>query len=244
MKIQCHQCNQRIEADDQWAGQLASCPTCHAEITIPNCAVPPLISARAATSKSSAALKWVAVASGRVLKWVAVASGGVICILIFVIGLMSGGGSAGTAPSGATEITSRQQAKMRAAIERVLEQDKGTSAGSTTVAQIVARIRAIDTSECPNDFRAAYLAHIHAWESMGEVEGRARAFKADREGAGDLVEGFIRGFLGDPWGKANEIQNVQSQLQIDYQSARQQVKQTFNRVEEMAVAYGASLPKK
>ena len=72
---------------------------------------------------------------------------------------------------------------------------------------------------------------------------KAAAFKADRDGAGDFVEGFIRGFLGDPLGKAYEIRDAQNQLQRDYQWPSQQVKQTFNQVEELAVKYGARLPK-
>jgi hypothetical protein len=79
---------------------------------------------------------------------------------------------------------------------------------------------------------------------MAQVEREATAFKSDREGSGDFVEGFVRGFLGDPMGKANEIRDAQNQLQREYQAASQEVKQTFNQVEELAVRYGARLPKK
>jgi hypothetical protein len=130
------------------------------------------------------------------------------------------------------------------AIESVLQQDSTTSSGATSVGEVLSHMRAIDTSGCPTDFQAAYLAHIHAWEKMGQVEIEAAAFKSDREGAGDFVEGFIRGFLGDPMGKANEIHEAQNQLQKEYQEAGQEIKQTFNQVQEMAVKYGAKLPKK
>jgi len=239
MKIQCPQCTQHIEADDQWAGQNISCPTCKAEFRLPGPIAPPPLAALPPiytpqhpprNSNKHAAFIW----------------GGIIAVLLLAVlnAFMPEKGSTGTVSSEGAVVPSHQQAKMRAAIERVLQQDRGTNTGASSVGEIVPRMRAIETSECPNDFRAAYLAHIHAWESMGQVEQQARAFKADREGAGDVVEGFIRGFLGDPMGKANEIQDAQNQLQRAYQSASQQVKQTFNQVEEMAVAYGASLPQR
>ena len=143
-----------------------------------------------------------------------------------------------TAPDGARIVVNV------GAIESVLKQDRTTGTGSRSVLEVVNRMRAINTSECPNDFAAAYVSHIHAWEAMVEVERQAIAFKADREGAGDFVEGFIRGFCGDPLGKANEFRDAKTQLQSNYQAAREQVKQTFNHVEEVAVGYGAQLPKR
>jgi hypothetical protein len=129
-------------------------------------------------------------------------------------------------------------------IVSVLEQDATTNAGAQTVAEVVARMRVIELTGCPNDFRAVYLAHIHAWESMADVEREAIAFKAESEAGAVIVESFIRGFLGDPFGKANEITAAQNQLQRNYQAASKQVRESFRRVEEIAVAHGANLPKK
>ena len=98
-----------------------------------------------------------------------------------------------------------------AAIERVLQADKGTSQ-ATSVAEVVSRMRAIDMTDCPNDFKAAYLAHIHAWESMAIVERKAIALKNESESTGAMVEAFIRGVLLDPFGKANEIKAVAAYL--------------------------------
>ena len=97
-------------------------------------------------------------------------------------------------------------------------------------------------SGCPNDFKAAYLAHIHAWETLIDLEQRVNNFKKERNGPGDFIEGFIRGYSGDPFGKMNEIRSAGSKLDSELQSANQQIKQTYNKVEEIAVSYGANLP--
>ena len=57
-------------------------------------------------------------------------------------------------------------------------------------------MRDIDTSGCPADFREAYLAHIHAWESMVEVEKNASALKTEANSDSTFVEALIRGMLG------------------------------------------------
>ena len=129
-------------------------------------------------------------------------------------------------------------------IEHVLQRDTTTTKGVKTVADIVVRMKTIDLSGCPNDFRAAYTTHIHAWELMAEVEKEAIAYKANFESAGAFVEAFIRGAMMDPFGKAKESYAAKKELKANYQKASTQVRNTFHRVEEIAVSYGASLPKK
>ena len=127
-------------------------------------------------------------------------------------------------------------------IERVLKEDSACSKGAQTTGEVVARMRRIDTSGCPKDFRTAYLSHIHAWELMADIEQQAVTLKAESESVATFVESFIRGFLGDPLGKANEIGEVQGQLARDCRSASMQVRLTYQRVEEIAVSHGATLP--
>lgn len=129
----------------------------------------------------------------------------------------------------------------RQSIERVLKADKQTENGATSVAAVVSRMRSIDFSGCPNDFKAAYLAHIHAWESLAEVETAVQSFKSNNDTGAVMAESFIRGLLGDPFGKSNEIMEAQNQLERAAQNAGQQIKSTFNRIEEIAVLHGATL---
>ncbi len=136
-----------------------------------------------------------------------------------------------------------EKERIKTNIESVLQEDAKAPVGADTVVEIVHRMRDIDISGCPEDFRVAYVAHIHAWEAMREVERNAIAFKKESNADGVLVETFVRGMLGDPLGKVNELAAAQTQLQRDYQSARSEIKETFNRVEELTARYGANLPK-
>jgi len=139
--------------------------------------------------------------------------------------------------------TPKQQVSDATRIESVLQQDATTSGGAQSAADVVARMRAIDLTGCPNDFKSAYVAHIHAWELMADVQRDAVAHRADSESGSAMVEALIRGFMGDPFGKANEIVTAENQLQRSYQTALQQIRATFHRVEELAVTHGANLPK-
>jgi len=165
-------------------------------------------------------------------------------IVVFTLAglLLLGGVGAGIWFGFLSDSDGQPDSKVKAAIEQVLRQDAVSNDGTTSVADVVERMRAIDTSACPNDFRAAYLAHVHAWEKLAGVERDAIALKADSESAGAMVEAFIRGFLGDPLGPINEDIDARNQLQARYQEASREVQATFHRVEEIAVSYGASLP--
>jgi hypothetical protein len=142
------------------------------------------------------------------------------------------------------EIAERQERERnKTNIETVLAEDAKTNVGAQSVAEVVERMRDIDTSACPGDFRSAYLTHIHAWQDLADVERNVIAFKKEANSDGVVVEAFIRGFLGDPLGKVNEIEAAQTQLQRDYKEARSSIRQTFNHVEDVALSYGATVPK-
>lgn len=132
--------------------------------------------------------------------------------------------------------------KRRNAIQRVLDQNARVTDNATSVAQIVSRMRAIDCSNCPSDFRQAYVTHIHAWEMLASVETQAKQYGTNYFSGEAMIESFIRGAMGDPFGKAQEAIAAKNQLQQSYQYATNQIKLTLNRVEEIAVGYGASLP--
>lgn len=129
-------------------------------------------------------------------------------------------------------------------IESVLRQDARANTGAQSVAEVVGRMRFIDLSGCPTEFKSAYLAHIHAWESMAVVEQQLTELAAHAGSADAMVESLLRGFLGDPFGKANETIAAGNRLQQEYQTARKQVRSTFQRVEQIAVAHGANVARK
>ena len=132
--------------------------------------------------------------------------------------------------------------KNRLVIQKVLDQDAKVTDNATSVAQIVLRMRAIEYSECPADFREAYVQHIHAWELLEQVEVQAKQYDAEYNSGGALFESFIRGAMGDPFGKTHEAITATKQLRQNYQQAAFEIKSTLNRVEEIAVRYGATLP--
>jgi len=136
------------------------------------------------------------------------------------------------------------QSDDKEAIEQVLKSDSRSTVNTTSVAAVVSRMRRIDLSKCPNDFKAVYLEHIHAWEQLADVERDATTFDAEFNSGGALLEAFIRGFMGDPFGKANEGNAEQRRIRARYQKAMTEVRETFQRVEVSAARYGASRPKK
>ena len=133
--------------------------------------------------------------------------------------------------------------KNRIAIQNVLDQDAKVTINATNVAQVVSRMRAIDFSACPGDFREAYVAHIQVWEMLAQVEAQAKQYDANFNSSDAMFEAFIRGAMGDPYGKANESIIASNHIQQNYQQAIFQINSTYNRVEQIAVKYGASAQK-
>lgn len=126
-------------------------------------------------------------------------------------------------------------------IERVLREDVAANAGATSVGQVASRMRAINTTGCPRDFAAAYLTHVHAWETMAEVEREIIAFHAHSQSGEVMAEAFIRGFLGDPFGKVSELAALHGDIGRRAHGAQQQIRVTFQDVERVAVNHGARL---
>jgi hypothetical protein len=128
------------------------------------------------------------------------------------------------------------------AIESVLQADKGTSANAKSIGEIVTRMRAIDGSKCPKEFQSAYLTHIHAWERGAQWERRAAEFHKNSSEPSQFVESFVRGFLGDPLGKMNEVNAARTEFEREAQAIQKEIQQTFQDVEKVALKYGAKLP--
>lgn len=129
------------------------------------------------------------------------------------------------------------------AIHSVLEADGTTVFGVSSTAEIAQRMRAIDLSKCPNDFAAAYVAHIHAWERRAELENARYAYLSQLETSGAVIDSLIRG-LGDPFGPAKDYIAARDKFTADFNDVQKEIMQTFQRVEEIAAANGITLPPK
>jgi len=119
-------------------------------------------------------------------------------------------------------------------IENVLEQDSKTQLNlpeneREAIQVVVIRMRAIDTSGCPGEFRAAYERHIHAWEGMrDQVLSEPDGFL---EGA---LIGFLNGLSGDFTGGTADMAQARN-----YWTA--QIRDTWNEVRALAMQYGANI---
>jgi hypothetical protein len=135
-------------------------------------------------------------------------------------------------------------------IERVIAYDKSLSDATKTteedsldtVRSYVMALRQIDFSGCPDDFRQAYLRHIHAWDKTIPVLELAKHHKMESESIGAFIEGFLRGLVFD-FGMIEEDKQARNAVMERIQSAQKAVQDTWHRVEEIAVHYGAQVAK-
>ena len=120
------------------------------------------------------------------------------------------------------------------AIENVIKEDAKTQLdlpqdNRQALRLIVTRMRAIDTSDCPGDFRAAYERHIHAWEGMrdqilSEPEGFLDSF----------FVGFLHGLAGDLTGGTADMAAAENYW-------LGQIRDTWNDVRAIAMKHNAKI---
>jgi hypothetical protein len=103
----------------------------------------------------------------------------------------------------------------------------------------------IDTSNCPNDFRAAYQEHINAWKNWARAIRHLEQFAARNNDPNAQMEDFLGAFLLGAVGGTDivvdEIRNrnaVSQSLVQQAQSARKEVERTLDNLQVIAVRYG------
>lgn len=128
-------------------------------------------------------------------------------------------------------------------IEAVLQQDQSSPENAESIQAVVDRMRAINLDGCPKEFISAYLAHIHAWESLLLVEQEAMAFSNKFTTTNAMVSAFMRGLVFD-FGIITEESDARTRLNDNYLKAVALMKQTHHRVEEIAIVYGAKTSRK
>ena len=139
----------------------------------------------------------------------------------------------------AQERAERQQmARYKTAIERSLHEDQLT--GSTMSAEHTNAMRSIDLSECPSEFRVAYMNHIHAWDEAVAVQQAKQ--KLDAQEGDAAVAGLIAQVFDSsatPW---SDQVSAERKMQNYRATAVSDIRSSFEEVETIASKYGAVVP--
>ncbi|MCA9042598.1 MAG: DUF4339 domain-containing protein [Planctomycetaceae bacterium] len=144
--------------------------------------------------------------------------------------------------SGATDGAFEKDLLVHAeSISRVMAEDRKRSVEAQNFEEIPQNMRQIDLSGCPNEFRAAYLAHIHSWEAAVQVLIEFKEFQEQSKSGAAFVESMLRGYMGDPFGKTLEVLQTNQELEKRYKTAREGIQTSYRRLEELAVLFGAQL---
>ncbi len=155
------------------------------------------------------------------------------------------------APTSATDATAaavaHQQAqkaeaeRIAGAVENVLQADAQT-ASITDDTRHAQAMRAIDTSACPSDFRAAYLDHIFAWERYAKVTKAIADLNSEDSVNVTLAFSALTALLGGSGTPILDHIHAAERLDELKAEASGQIHTTFERVQVVATAYGATLP--
>ena len=137
-------------------------------------------------------------------------------------------------------------ARYKQPIESVLQQDKlipqsvKSDSAVVTVSATVQRMRGIDLSECPEDFRVAYQKHTEAWAKAVPVLRQAE----ELNGFGNFLKSFIIGLIGGYTGQfhlvaGNILENAYAsdELKQEAQKVDAEIKSTYSHVLQLAQKY-------
>ena len=128
----------------------------------------------------------------------------------------------------------------KSAITSVLEQDKRASEGITSYAEYVVNQNKINLSDCPDDFKKAYLKHKNAWMGRADVEKELLLFKKMYVSDEAKLEAFLRGSAYD-YGMLGEVKEAAERIKAHENQADKEVRDTFIEVLNIAVDYGVDI---
>lgn len=169
---------------------------------------------------------------------------GLLISFVCAVGCQESGDTGAAAPpdpsasfSEPAPFVDTQREQFRVQIAAVLSEDEQTAVGSTVTTEIVRRMRQIDTSGCPAEFRSAYLSHIHAWESKVAAEQSRDSLNQYMNSGEGLVNAFVRGYNGDPLGEIGDAMQTERQIKAQLAQAGDAISETFRDVERIAASY-------
>ena len=135
----------------------------------------------------------------------------------------------------------RQQTLYKTEITSVLHQDASVVATGIYYDR-VAKMRMFDLSKCPNDFSAAFVDHIHAWERAAEIQRALKRFESDDNIQTVLATAFWQKLFGSDEDAFRDAKVVDAKLKSALGDANENISNTYDKVEHIAATYGATLP--
>ena len=187
IKFTCPHCTQRIEAPSDLIGTAVSCPTCNRTFDVgTNGDSVPLLPPR--TVQIQAPKR----STKTMLKGCVLVCGGIVIVLILgVVALVALSSQSKQSHDDAIE------QPMLSALEVVLRLGVEFKEGkhpSVALASAVGHLQAVDLSNCPPDFREAYIRFTHAtsmWQSQADslpksaIDGRFQGIVNYAQGEAD-----------------------------------------------------------
>lgn len=131
--------------------------------------------------------------------------------------------SGGSRPSASERVRAARDARDRNFIGGVMQADAKTASLEDPGERLDA-MRTIDLSDCPGDFREAYLAHIEAWRRLMEAER-------------DLAKSAERSANASPEAGPDLAPRQARDLSRAAKAAREHVRTSFARVKTIAASY-------
>ncbi len=131
--------------------------------------------------------------------------------------------------------------RLRIGIETALIQDV-SAGGFNSAAQTVKAMRAIDTTNTPAEYRAAYVTHIQAWEDVARLKASWEAIDTDENNGIILVASVACAMLDCPATPIADRIEAEREYNRRLVVAQAQVTTSFREVERIAVSHGARMP--
>jgi hypothetical protein len=226
-KFYCQHCGQHMAATDDRVGMQGVCPTCSRAFDIPapdgfqprrRSSPPPPPSANVETQTPQVSNIPPPLQKKQPSKnpFALVGAISAVLIILGIRGCFSGGSEANRI----TKVLNRCVEISRRAAQ--YNANPGVQANF-----VAAEFQKIDLSNCPQDFRMAFQAHIFAWQ-------KAAPALANNSLGTNFLEGVLAGTTDDP----RFIGQASGQAEM----AVQQINATYYDVTQMAAHYGARIP--
>jgi hypothetical protein len=103
-------------------------------------------------------------------------------------------------------------------------------------------MRKLDLSQCPPNFAAAYMDHIHAWEDAAEIQRAQNRLESNDNRGSVVITTALQKLLGSDKNALKDASAMETKLKDAENVAGANIKDTYHKVERIAVAYGATLP--